>query len=83
MREGDSKRWSSQQAREIQIRFYNEVLQEFRGFNEAWRRHLSHGRTDSLYDRDYAMSVFKHVRTFMQKLATKIGENEITPEFWV
>ena len=82
LREGDSKRWHSMEVREVQIRFYNEVLQEFRGFNEAWRKHLSHGRADSIYDRDYAMSVFKHVRAFMQKLASKINETVATEQYW-
>jgi hypothetical protein len=82
LREGDSKRWLNLEVRDVQIRFYNEVLQEFRGFNEAWRKHLSHAHPDSIYDRDYAMSVFKHVRAFMQKLASKIGEGKTTPEFW-
>jgi hypothetical protein len=82
LREGDSKRWLNLEVREVQIRFYNEVLQEFRGFNEAWRKHLSHAHCDSIYDRDYSMSVFKHVRAFMQKLASNIGEGKTTPEFW-
>jgi hypothetical protein len=82
LRLGESKRWIKPEIREVQIRFYNEVLQELRGFNEAWRRHLSHVRGGSLYDRDYAMSVYKHVRIFMQKLAGKISEDKITPEFW-
>lgn len=82
LRLGDSKRWSKPEIREVQIRFYNEVLQELRGFNEVWRRHLSHVHEGSLYDRDYAMSVFNHVRAFMQKLAGKISEDTITPEFW-
>jgi hypothetical protein len=65
-----------------QVRFYNEVVQEFRGFNEAWRRHLAHAHKDSIYDRDYAKSVMGHVKKFMEKLATKISENSTTPPCW-
>lgn len=78
----DGKRWADSQVREEQIRFYNEVLQELRGFNEAWRRHLSHAHAGALYDRDYALSVFKHVRAFLQKLARKVNEDATAPEFW-
>src|SRR5215472_17092064 len=68
-------KWPNPGLKDIQIRFYAEVVSELRAFNEAWRRHLSHAREDGIYDRDYANSVFKHVKTFMQKLAEKIGEN--------
>jgi hypothetical protein len=82
MGEGDGRRWTKPEYREAQIRFYNEVIQEFRRFNEAWRKHLSHAHQDSLYDRDYASGVFKHVKMFMQKLATKISEQKCTQQFW-
>jgi hypothetical protein len=68
--------------KDIQLRFYSEVVAELRQFNEAWRRHLSHAREDGIYDRDYAMSVFKHVCLFMQKLAERIGESTTTPKYW-
>ena len=34
--------WPSGEVRESQIRFYNEVIQELRSFNDAWRKHVSH-----------------------------------------
>jgi hypothetical protein len=74
--------WPAPEIKDVQIRFYSEVVAELRGFNEAWRKHLSHAREDGIYDRDYASSVFKHVKNFMQKLATKISENTTTPKYW-
>src|ERR1700756_3341934 len=65
MREDDKKNWPDPSIKDAQVRFYSEVVQELRGFNEACRRHLSHAREDGIYDRDYADSIFKHVRTFM------------------
>ena len=74
--------WTDQGLKDIQLRFYSEVVAELRQFNEAWRRHLSHARDDGFYDRDYAMSVFKHVCLFMQKLAERIGESTKTAKYW-
>jgi len=78
----DLKNWPQPENKDIQLRFYNEAIQELRGFNEAWRRHVSHARDDAFYDRDYAASVLNHVRLFMQKLATKISETVVTPKYW-
>jgi hypothetical protein len=75
--------WSDQSLKDTQIRFYSEVVAELRQFNEAWRRHLSHAREDGIYDRDYAASVFKHVHLFMQKIADRISENNVTPKYWI
>jgi len=74
--------WPKPEIKDVQIRFYNEVVQEFRGFNEAWRRHLAHAHKDAMYDRDYAASVMGHVRKFMEKLAEKISESSVTPVYW-
>jgi hypothetical protein len=74
--------WVNPGVKDIQIRFYSEVVGELRQFNDAWRRHVSHARVDGIYDRDYAMSIFNHVRLFMQKLATKISEISKTPKHW-
>jgi len=69
--------------RERQIGFYNEVVQELRGFNDAWRRHVSHADAQAFYERDDAMGIFKHVRTFMQKLAANgISETSTREEYW-
>ena len=74
--------WKDPRFRETQIQFYNEVIQELRGFNEAWRRHLSHADVKAFYDHDSASGVFNHVRTFMQKLSTRITEDKFTLEYW-
>jgi hypothetical protein len=78
----DLKLWQCAEARNAQIIFYNEVVQELRGFNDAWRRHLSHADVAAFYERDTALGILKHVRAFMQKLALKITENDVTPEYW-
>ena len=78
----DGKLWNKPEYKEAQIQFYNEVIQELRGFNEAWRRHLSHADPDAFYNREYAAGIMKHVRHFMQKLAQRISENQATPEYW-
>ena len=84
LRSDDRKLWKgSDQARESQMRFYAEVVQELRGFNDAWRRHLSHADTSAFYERDIAVGVLKHVNNFMQKLAVKISESTVTPEYWL
>jgi hypothetical protein len=82
MREDDQKNWPESSIKDTQVRFYSEIIQELRGFNEAWRRHLSHARDDAFYDRDYAKSVLTHVRSFMQKIAERISEGKITPKYW-
>ena len=82
LRNADRKNWPSIEARDPQIIFYNEVVQELRGFNDAWRKHLSHADVLAFYERDNALGILKHVRTFMQKLASRISETSITPEYW-
>jgi hypothetical protein len=82
MRQDSVSCWTNPAIKDLQTRFYSEVVAELRQFNEAWRRHLSHAREDGIYDRDYAMSVFKHVRAFMQKLADRITESAVTPKYW-
>ncbi len=82
LRAAASSNWPDPGIKDVQIRFFSEVVAELRGFNEAWRRHLSHAREDGIYDHDHANSVFKHVVTFMQKLAEKISETVTTPEYW-
>jgi hypothetical protein len=82
LRLDDASNWPDAGVRDIQIRFYSEVTAELRGFNEAWRRHLSHAREGGIYDRNYANSVFTHVKLFMQKLSTKVSENTTTPKYW-
>jgi hypothetical protein len=82
LREAPSSNWKNPGIKDVQVRFYSEVVAELRSFNEAWRRHIAHARADGIYDHDYANSVFKHVTKFIQKLAEKISEARVTPEYW-
>jgi len=40
---------------------------QFRNINQAWRRHVAHGRES--YDERRAFSILNHVRAFMERLA--------------
>jgi hypothetical protein len=82
LRSADKKLWPSESLKNEQIRFYHAATIELRSFNEAWRKHVCHAGGDSFYDRHQAMSVFEHVRTFMQTLAPRISESGGTPEHW-
>jgi len=80
---GDAlSKWPDPEIRDVQTRFYAEVIGQLRGFNEAWRRHISHAREDGIYGRDYANGVYKHVRSFMIDLSAKISEHTTTPKYW-
>jgi hypothetical protein len=76
-------RWpEAEQTKDRQIVFYNDLLQELRSFDEAWKNHVSHPGAAVFYNRDQAGEVLKHVRSFMQKLAMRLSETSITEEFW-
>lgn len=51
-----------------EITFYSEAASEFRHFKDAWRNHVSHSRAH--YDERDALSVWNHVKAFMQHLTT-------------
>lgn len=82
MRQASRQLWVSSEVRDTQIRFYNEVVQELRSFNDAWRRHVSHADVNAFYDRDGALSIFNHVKSFMQKLSSKVSEDSVTAMYW-
>ncbi|HEY7097676.1 MAG TPA: hypothetical protein VH437_13200 [Terriglobales bacterium] len=82
MRQDRLANWPNPAIKDIQVSFYAEVIQELRGFNEAWRRHVSHARNDQRYDRDYAFSVANHVGVFMNKLGERVSESSLTPRYW-
>jgi hypothetical protein len=82
LRQADRNCWPSANIRDKQIIFYNEVIQELRGFNDAWRRHVSHADPMAFYDRDTALGIFKHVQRFMGKISAKISESSQTSEYW-
>lgn len=82
LRKTDSKLWISSDVKDAQVRFYHDAMIEFRSFNEAFRRHVSHADSTAFYDRDQALSVKNHSGAFMHKLASKIVEFSVGPEFW-
>jgi hypothetical protein len=56
--------------RENDLNFYGEALIQFEAFKDAWRNHVSHARSG--YDEHQAMGIFVHVRSFMERLATRL-----------
>jgi hypothetical protein len=79
----DKKLWPNEAVKKVQLSFYHSALMEFRSFNEAWRKQVCHAGCASFYDENQAISVYDHVQSFMSKLATRISETEVTPEYWV
>jgi hypothetical protein len=63
LRLSDGKRWPSKDVKEAQLKFYHSAVAEFRGFNDAWRKHVAHAR--DFYDRDHALSILNHTKRFM------------------
>ncbi len=49
------------------LKFYSEVASNFRYFKNAWRNHVSHAKDH--YNEREALTIWNHVRTFMQVLA--------------
>jgi len=82
LRKADTSLLPSSAIKNAQVHFYHEAMLEFRSFNEAWRRHISHARENAFYDRYQAFSIADHTRSFMQHLATKISETSTTPLYW-
>ncbi len=82
LRETPAATWPSVEIQDAQIKFYAEAVLQFRGFNEAWRRHMAHAHDGAFYSRDTAIGILGHVRSLMQLLASKIAESSVTPEIW-
>lgn len=82
MRGASKQLWPSEAIKNEQVRFYQLALAEFRGFNEAWRRHISHPRPDAFYDGNQAASVFTHVERMMRGLALRISEFSAPSGYW-
>jgi hypothetical protein len=55
--------------------FYYPLLQDLRGFKDAWRNHVMHSRKE--YTPKEADAILKHVRSFMQRLATRVSEPKV------
>lgn len=52
--------------------FYYPILQDLRGFRDAWRVHTMHTRRD--YTFKDAEAIYGHVRRFMVQLSTRVKE---------
>ncbi len=52
--------------------FYYPVIQDLRAFRDAWRNHVMHTRAE--YTREEAIAVFGRVKSFMENLASRVGE---------
>lgn len=83
MRTASRSNWKDGAIRDKQIRSYAETVQELRGFNDAWRRHVSHADARAFYDPNTALGVLGHVRALMQRLAAMgISEHSCTAQYW-
>lgn len=60
-------------ARTKALEFYQGAFGEFGAFKDVYRNEVMHAR--SHYDEHQAMSVMLHVREFMERLATRIGDD--------
>jgi hypothetical protein len=52
------------------LEFYNGCMGEFNAFKDVWRNNIMHTRQS--YDEHQAMSVFLHVRAFMERLSKNL-----------
>ena len=71
------------EARDARIRFYSELVQEVRGFNDAWRRHVSHADASAFYNRDSAHGVFVHVKSFFRGQLQRLSDQAVIPKYWL
>jgi hypothetical protein len=83
LRAAPTNKWGGAEfIKDRQIAFYNDLLQELRSFDDAWKTHVSNPGAAVFYERDQAGEILRHVRAFMQKLATCVSETSATEEFW-
>jgi len=54
------------------MNFYSKATREFDGFNDAWRKDVSHSRRS--YDENEAKAVMEHVKAFMQQISNRLHE---------
>jgi hypothetical protein len=59
-------------AKSERLQFLSAAASEFRYFKDGWRNHVAHARTH--YDRNEAILVLDHAKTFMQQLASRLHE---------
>jgi hypothetical protein len=55
------------------LKSYSEIAKQFRYFKDAWRNGVAHSR--ETYSPEQALSIFRHVREFMQDIV-KLGLHE-------
>ena len=67
-------------ARGSALEFYRGALGEFEAFKDAYRNDVMHTR--KAYDDPQAESVMNHVREFMARLSSKIGEDTKRQILW-
>jgi hypothetical protein len=58
--------------------FYYPLLQDLKGFKDAWRNHVMHGRRE--YPVPEAKIVFEHVKRFMVVLSTRLSQASVRKE---
>jgi hypothetical protein len=67
-------------AQVAQFAFHHGAISQFAKFKSIFRDQVMHARQQ--FGPDHALRVFEDVRTFMQALAHRIGENSRTPLVW-
>ncbi len=82
LRSAPRSNWPVDGVKDVQVRFYAEIVNELRSFNDVWRRHVSHADTLAFYEPNQAVGVMDHVRALMQKVAPKISEERVTAPIW-
>lgn len=76
------KDWPVRSEKNDAMQFYNDALISVRAFNDGYRTHISHARGRTYQD-DETFALQGHVKRFMQKLASRISDTEVTPEIWL
>lgn len=84
LRKAGAKLWPTYELKEQQISFYSDLVNHANGFNEVWRRHVSHARgQDGFSNETEAKRVRERVEAFMTSAARVLTETSVpTPEYW-
>jgi hypothetical protein len=72
------QQWPNSHLEEDAHKLYNGALVELPAFNDGWRRHAAHVRPVPEIKNDEAPALWGHVSRFMNKPATRIGEDSDT-----
>lgn len=65
--------WNVLSDHKEQKEFYAQAVSHFGILKDAWRNHTMHVR--GIYTEEQAELIFNNVKSFMQKLSTKLSEN--------